>query len=165
LIEILASTVVIWQLTDTGGTRERVAMRIIGGAFIALAIYIATQGVYLLVSGGRPAPSPLGIAWTAATCALMLCLALGRARTGAALFNKSQPQVGMRPFGTIGFRKPICPFGPPHELWACRGQRGTLNIETVKRETLDAGRKCCTRRVEADRRAAAWGARSTRRSR
>jgi len=45
LIEILASTVVIWQLTDTGGTRERVAMRIIGGAFIALAIYIAAHGV------------------------------------------------------------------------------------------------------------------------
>jgi divalent metal cation (Fe/Co/Zn/Cd) transporter len=87
LIEILASTVVIWQLTDTGGTRERVAMRIIGGAFIALAIYIAAQGVYLLVTGGRPAPSVLGIVWTAATCALMLCLAFGKARTGEALGN------------------------------------------------------------------------------
>src|SRR4051812_44308057 len=87
LIEILASMVVIWQLTDTGGTRERVAMRIIGGAFIALAIYIAAQGVYLLVTGGLPAPSPVGIAWTAVTCAVMLCLALGKARTGAALGN------------------------------------------------------------------------------
>src|SRR5690348_6759384 len=87
LIEILASTVVIWQLTDTAGERERPAMRIIGGAFFALAIYIAAQGVYVLVTGGPPAPSPLGIAWTAITCAAMLALAFGKARTGAALGN------------------------------------------------------------------------------
>lgn len=87
LIEILASTVVVWQLTDTGGQREQTAMRIIGAAFFALAVYIAAQGVYLLVTGGRPAPSPLGIAWTAITCAAMLGLAFGKARTGAALGN------------------------------------------------------------------------------
>jgi hypothetical protein len=113
LIEILASTVVIWQLTDAGGTRERVAMRIIGGAFIALAIYVATQGVYLLVTGGRPAPSLLGIAWTAATCAVMLCLAFGKARTGAALGNAAgrrssdahrRLSCGRRPAGIVDQR-------------------------------------------------------------
>ena len=62
-------------------------MRIIGGAFIALAIYIAAQALYLLISGGRPAASPLGIAWTAITCLVMLALAFGKARTGAALGN------------------------------------------------------------------------------
>jgi divalent metal cation (Fe/Co/Zn/Cd) transporter len=87
LIEILASTVVVWQLTDTGGQRERTAMRIIGAAFFALAVYIAVQGVYVLATGGPPAPSPLGIAWTAITCAAMLALAFGKARTGAALGN------------------------------------------------------------------------------
>ncbi len=87
LIEILASTVVVWQLTDSGGDRERIAMRIIGGAFLALAVYIAVQAVYLLVTGGSPAPSPLGIVWTALTLVAMLALALGKARTGAALAN------------------------------------------------------------------------------
>jgi divalent metal cation (Fe/Co/Zn/Cd) transporter len=87
LIEILASTVVVWQLTDMGGQRERTAMRIIGAAFVALAIYIAAQAAYLLATGGRPASSPLGIAWTAITCAAMLALAFGKARTGAALGN------------------------------------------------------------------------------
>jgi len=87
LIEILASTVVVWQLTDTAGERERTAMRIIGGAFFALAVYIAVQGAYVLVTGGPPAPSPLGIAWTAVTCVAMLALAFGKARTGAALGN------------------------------------------------------------------------------
>jgi hypothetical protein len=46
LIEIGASTIVVWQLKDTGGTRERHALRLIGIAFIALAIYIATQATY-----------------------------------------------------------------------------------------------------------------------
>lgn len=87
LIEIGASIVVVWQLTDTGGTRERVAMRLIGGAFIALAIYIAAQATYLLTTGARPAASPLGIVWTAITFAAMLALASGKARTGAALHN------------------------------------------------------------------------------
>lgn len=86
-IEILASIVVIWQLTDTDGQRERTAMRIIRAAFFALAVYIAAQGLYVLATGGPPAPSPLGIAWTAITCAAMLALAFGKARTGAALGN------------------------------------------------------------------------------
>jgi divalent metal cation (Fe/Co/Zn/Cd) transporter len=88
LIEILASTVVVWQLTDAGGERERTAMRLIGGAFIALAIYIAAQAIYLLATSGRPGASPLGIAWTAVTCLAMLCLAYGKSRTGAALDNQ-----------------------------------------------------------------------------
>jgi divalent metal cation (Fe/Co/Zn/Cd) transporter len=87
LIEIGASTVVVWQLTGTEAGRERVAMRLIGGAFIALAIYIAVQGIYLLATGGRPSSSPLGVAWTGVTCLVMLVLAFGKARTGSALGN------------------------------------------------------------------------------
>src|SRR5216684_7534414 len=90
LIEIGASTVVVWQLTDTGGTRERTAMRLIGGAFIGLAIYIAVQAVYLLVTGGRPAVSLGGIGWTGITCAAMLVLAFGKAWTRAALGKSSE---------------------------------------------------------------------------
>jgi divalent metal cation (Fe/Co/Zn/Cd) transporter len=87
LIEIGASTVVVWQLTGTAAQRERIAMRLIGTAFIVLAIYIAAQAVYLLIRGDRPSPSPEGIAWTAITCIAMLGLAYGKARTGAALNN------------------------------------------------------------------------------
>ena len=87
LIEIGASTVVVWQLTGTGADRERLAMRLIGAAFIALAIYIAAQAIYVVLSGGRPAASPLGILWTGVTCIAMLALAFGKARTGAALNN------------------------------------------------------------------------------
>ncbi len=41
LIEIGASTIVIWQLKDTTGTGDQRALRLIGIAFIALAVYLA----------------------------------------------------------------------------------------------------------------------------
>ncbi len=87
LIEIGASTVVVWQLRGTAADRERTAMRLIGAAFMLLAVYIAAQAVWVLTRGDRPAASVVGIAWTAITCAAMLGLAYGKARVGAALDN------------------------------------------------------------------------------
>ena len=88
LIEIGASTIVVWQLKDTAGTRERRALRLIGTAFIALAIYIAAQAAYTLITAAHPEHSTLGIAWTAVTCSVMLALAAGKTHTGKALNNR-----------------------------------------------------------------------------
>lgn len=43
LIEIGASTVVVWELRGEGEDRQRRALRLIGGAFLALAVYLAVQ--------------------------------------------------------------------------------------------------------------------------
>jgi len=88
LIEIGASTVVIWQLNQRADPRERRALRLIGAALIALAVYIAAQAAYTIVAAQHPRPSSLGIAWTALTCLAMLALATGKARTGKALENR-----------------------------------------------------------------------------
>lgn len=87
LIEIGASSVVIWELAGTGEARRRKALRLIGAAFGALGIYLTVQSTTVLVTGFHPKPSPLGIAWTAITAATMFALAAGKARTGAALSN------------------------------------------------------------------------------
>lgn len=87
LVEIGASTVVIWELSGTGERRQRQALRLIGIAFVVLAFYITVQSVYVLVVGHHPARSPLGIAWASATAVAMFLLAAGKARTGAALAN------------------------------------------------------------------------------
>jgi divalent metal cation (Fe/Co/Zn/Cd) transporter len=87
LVEIGASTVVIWELSGTGEGRQRRALRLIGAAFVLLAIYITVQSVYVLVVGHHPKHSPLGIAWTAATAVVMFTLSAGKARTGATLGN------------------------------------------------------------------------------
>jgi len=87
VVEIGASAVVLWELYGTDDDRQRRALRLIGVAFIALAIYIAVQSTVVLVAGFHPKHSPLGIAWTALTATVMFALATGKARTGAALDN------------------------------------------------------------------------------
>lgn len=87
LIEIGASTVVIWELSGTGGERQRRALRLIGVGFALLAGYLLVQSVLVLATGFHPRHSVLGIVWTAVTAAVMFTLAAGKARTGAALDN------------------------------------------------------------------------------
>jgi divalent metal cation (Fe/Co/Zn/Cd) transporter len=87
LIEIGASTVVIWELSGSGEDRQRRALRLIGVAFALLAFYLAVQSTWVLVSGFHPRHSPAGIIWTAITAAVMFTLAAGKTRTGAALDN------------------------------------------------------------------------------
>jgi divalent metal cation (Fe/Co/Zn/Cd) transporter len=87
LIEIGASTVVLWELADVANDRQRRAMPLIGGAFIALAVYLAVQSTVVLIVGFRPHHSPLGIAWTGVTALFMFALAAGKAATGSELGN------------------------------------------------------------------------------
>jgi hypothetical protein len=87
LIEIGASTVVIWELSGTGEERQRRGLRLIGYAFAALTAYLLVQSTLVLASGYHPRHSALGIGWTAATAAVMFALAAGKARTGRALGN------------------------------------------------------------------------------
>jgi divalent metal cation (Fe/Co/Zn/Cd) transporter len=87
LIEIGASTVVLWELSGTGEHRQRRAMRLIGGAFGLLALYLLVASTLVLVAGHHPRHSAGGIIWTAATALVMSALAAGKARTGAALGN------------------------------------------------------------------------------
>ena len=87
LIEIGASTVVLWELSGTGEHRQRRAVRLIGGAFGLLALYLLVASTLVLVAGDHPRHSAAGIIWTAATALVMSALAAGKARTGAALGN------------------------------------------------------------------------------
>ena len=87
LIEIGASAVVLWELAGTGEARQQRALRFIGAAFLALAVYIAAQSTIVLATGQHPRQSLLGIAWTALTAGVMFALAAGKARTGKALGN------------------------------------------------------------------------------
>jgi divalent metal cation (Fe/Co/Zn/Cd) transporter len=87
LIEIGASTVVIWELSGTGEDRQRGGLRLIGYAFAGLAVYLLVQSTVVLAAGYHPRHSVLGIVWTAVTAVAMFALAAGKARTGRALDN------------------------------------------------------------------------------
>jgi divalent metal cation (Fe/Co/Zn/Cd) transporter len=86
-IEIGASTVVLWELSGTGPDRQRQALRLIGWAFLALALYLLAQSALALVAGHRAHHSPVGIIWTAVTAAVMFALAAGKTRIGRELGN------------------------------------------------------------------------------
>lgn len=87
VIEIGASTVVLWELADVAQSRQRRALTMIGSSFVVLAVYLAVQSTTVLVVGFRPHHSPVGIGWTALTAVVMFALAAGKSRIGAALNN------------------------------------------------------------------------------
>lgn len=87
LIEIGASTVVIWELSGEGEDRQRRALRIIGVAFVALAAYVVVQAAVALVTQHHPRDGIGGIVWTAVTAVVMFLLAAGKRATGRELGN------------------------------------------------------------------------------
>lgn len=88
LIEIFASTIVVWQLRRINQGRERTALRMIGTAFFLLAAYVFAQSVFVIATAKHPDTSASGIAWLVATVAVMFLLAWGKLATGRRLNNE-----------------------------------------------------------------------------
>lgn len=88
LIEIGASVVVLWELRAIEGSRRPRALRLIGVAFLALALYLAVQSLVVLSLGFHPLHSVAGIIWTALTAAVMLVLSRAKTRVGRTLGNE-----------------------------------------------------------------------------
>jgi divalent metal cation (Fe/Co/Zn/Cd) transporter len=87
LVEIGASSVVLWELAGAGEQRRRRALELIRGAFVVLAAYLSVQSLVVLLTGFHPEHSPTGIVWTGVTALAMFALAAGKRRVGAALGN------------------------------------------------------------------------------
>ena len=86
LIEIGASTVVVWQLSGSRNQRrEKLGLRLIGTSFFAIATYVLVASASTLLAQYRPETSLLGIRWLTATFLVMLALAAGKAQTGEKL--------------------------------------------------------------------------------
>ncbi len=79
VVEIFASTVVIWNLRDDrrdpGDERVHRALRLIAVAFWVLAAFLLVTSIRGLVLGSRPDASPLGIGYLAITAVAMFGLA------------------------------------------------------------------------------------------
>jgi hypothetical protein len=78
LIEIGAPAMVMWELSGTGAGRQRRALRLIGCAFVALAVYLLARSTVVLAAGYHPRQSVPGIIWTVVTAAVMFTLAAGK---------------------------------------------------------------------------------------
>jgi divalent metal cation (Fe/Co/Zn/Cd) transporter len=91
-IEVFASLVVLWHLggepEQADPARARRALRLIGGAFALLGVYLLVQAVRGVVTRSTPESSTLGTVFMAATVLVMFSLAWGKRRTGRALDNR-----------------------------------------------------------------------------
>ena len=88
MIEVFASTVVIWHLRegrDPAPDRTRLAFKMIASAFFALALFLFVTSARSLILGLHPGQSPLGIAYLALTATVMFTLAAIKRRTATAI--------------------------------------------------------------------------------
>jgi len=85
-VEVLSAAAVAWQFTRRDPERwERPTLRVIAIAFFALAGYVTVSSLLALSSGEVPAHSPVGIAITALSVALMPVLSWAERRAGREL--------------------------------------------------------------------------------
>lgn len=88
VVEVFASSVVVWHLRRPGGTDLRstaLALRLIAVAFAGLSLAIFLVAANDLASGHRAEDSPVGIAYLAVTALVMFALAAAKRRTAQEL--------------------------------------------------------------------------------
>lgn len=90
VVETSSGLVILWQFGHTvPASRERRAMRLIGGSFLALAAYVSVDSVVSLLTGHTASPSPVGIGLALASLVVMPALSRAQRRTGQALGSGS----------------------------------------------------------------------------
>jgi divalent metal cation (Fe/Co/Zn/Cd) transporter len=88
VIEVLSGVIILWRLMS-GERRERLALRIVGVSFIALAAYVAFDAVKSLVYREDPETSYIGIAIAALSLVVMPFLAHAKREVAAKLNSRS----------------------------------------------------------------------------
>lgn len=82
-IEVLSAAAVAWQFTRRDPAHwERGTLRVIAVAFFALAAYVTASSVWALATRVEAEHSPIGIALTALSVAIMPFLSLAERRAG-----------------------------------------------------------------------------------
>ncbi len=93
LIEVSSAAAVAWQFSAPTARarqdRERRALGVIAGSFLALAGYVTVESVRALVGGSEPATSRVGLVLAAVSLAVMPVLSLLQRRAGRELGSAS----------------------------------------------------------------------------
>jgi divalent metal cation (Fe/Co/Zn/Cd) transporter len=95
VVEVFASSVVVWYLRRPGGTDLRstaLALRLIAVTFASLSLAISFVAANDLASGHRAEESPVGIAYLALTAVVMFSLATAKRRTALKLGSGPSPR-------------------------------------------------------------------------
>lgn len=86
LVEVSSAAVVIWQFRSrVPEARERLALRLIGASFFALALYVTVDSLLSLFGRGAAEPSTVGIVLAAVSVVVMPLLVWAKRRVGREL--------------------------------------------------------------------------------
>jgi divalent metal cation (Fe/Co/Zn/Cd) transporter len=93
VIECVAASALFWRLRleSAGADRERIdrseqrVHRLVGATFVALAVYVSAQALWVLWARSAPAESVVGIALAAASLVVMPAVAWGKLRAAREL--------------------------------------------------------------------------------
>lgn len=97
-VESVSGGALIWRLrSEINGSADEEAIeriehraeRFVGVAFLLLAAYVAFEAIRALIGEEAPDASPVGIALTAVSIAVMLWLARAKRKTGEALGSRA----------------------------------------------------------------------------
>lgn len=94
VIEVTSGVAVLWRMStdhdaELRERRERLALRIVGLAFLALAVYVVVEAIRDFTARDVPDASPLGIAVACASLVAMPLLARAKRRVGAAMGSRA----------------------------------------------------------------------------
>lgn len=94
LIEVTASVAALWRLSaDVDAVQreraERLTLRIVGGLFIALGLYVSWDAAVALLNRERPDESRIGIVLAAASLVVMPLLARAKRKVAIALGSRA----------------------------------------------------------------------------
>lgn len=91
VIESLSGTVLLWRLRDDerGEQRERLALKLVGISFLALAAYVGFDAVKALIMREPPEASYIGIALAALSLIVMPLLARAKRKVAANLNSRA----------------------------------------------------------------------------
>lgn len=90
IVEVLSAAAIAWQFSARDPeSRERIALRLIGVSFFALAAYVLVDTVLSLLSTREAEPSGVGIVLAAVSLLVMPALIWSERRTGRELGSAS----------------------------------------------------------------------------
>lgn len=149
VIESMSGAVLLWRLHDERGEqRERLALRLVGVSFLALAAYVAYESAESLIMREPPDVSYVGIALAVASLIVMPLLARAKRKVAARLRSDAL-HADSRQTDICGYLSAVLLFGLGSNAlcgwWWADPVAGLLMVLLIGKEGIDSLRgKACS---------------------
>jgi divalent metal cation (Fe/Co/Zn/Cd) transporter len=88
-VEVFASSLVVWDLKGRSKKREKLALKLIGGAYFIVSLYIFIDAAKSLLAGNHPDKSLTGIVFIIATVIMMMILGFSKKTIGTQMKSET----------------------------------------------------------------------------